>query len=259
MASLPTGTVTLLFTDIEGSTQARPPARRRYGEVLESHRRVLRDAFASTAASRSTRRATRSSSPSAARTTPSRRRLRRSGGSQAARCAFAWASTPASRRLPTGGYYVGVDLSRAARICAAAHGGQVLLSRATRDLVGDDVEIRDLGEHLLKDIDAPSASTNWSCRASARLPRAARARPATCPHPHRLLRPPTRARRDPRPAGRRGTGRHADRAGRRRQDAPRPRGRAREQRRLPGRRLLRLARSGAGVGPRRPRWRRRSR
>ena len=49
--------------------------------------------------------------------------------------------------------YVGADVHRAARIAAAGSGGQVLLSRATRDLV--DAEVRDLGEHRLKDLSAP--------------------------------------------------------------------------------------------------------
>jgi predicted ATPase len=53
------------------------------------------------------------------------------------------------------GSYVGVDLSRGARICAAAHGGQVLLSRPTYDLVRDDVDVLDLGDHVLKDIEIP--------------------------------------------------------------------------------------------------------
>ncbi len=55
--------------------------------------------------------------------------------------------------------YVGIDVVRAARICAAGHGGQVLLSAATAALVGtslpDGVSERDLGEHRLKDIDRP--------------------------------------------------------------------------------------------------------
>src|SRR5262249_46650158 len=49
--------------------------------------------------------------------------------------------------------YVGIDVHRAARICAAAHGGQVLLSQSTRDLV--EAPVRDLGEHRLKDLTAP--------------------------------------------------------------------------------------------------------
>jgi len=49
--------------------------------------------------------------------------------------------------------YVGLDVHRAARIAAAGHGGQVLLGQATRDLV--EAEVRDLGEHRLKDLLAP--------------------------------------------------------------------------------------------------------
>jgi class 3 adenylate cyclase len=55
--------------------------------------------------------------------------------------------------------YVGLDVHRAARICAAGHGGQVLISSSTRELVVDelpsDVALRDLGEHRLKDLDRP--------------------------------------------------------------------------------------------------------
>jgi hypothetical protein len=50
--------------------------------------------------------------------------------------------------------YVGIDVHRAARIAAAGHGGQVLVSRSTRDL-SDSAELRDLGEHRLKDLAAP--------------------------------------------------------------------------------------------------------
>ena len=49
--------------------------------------------------------------------------------------------------------YVGLDVHRAARITAAGHGGQILLSQPTRDLV--DVDVRDLGEHRLKDLPRP--------------------------------------------------------------------------------------------------------
>ena len=55
--------------------------------------------------------------------------------------------------------YVGIDVHRAARIGAAGHGGQVLISNATRALVEpalpDDISLRDLGEHRLKDLHAP--------------------------------------------------------------------------------------------------------
>jgi hypothetical protein len=51
--------------------------------------------------------------------------------------------------------YAGLDVHRAARIMAAAHGGQILLSRTTRDLLDESFAIRDLGEHRLKDLSAP--------------------------------------------------------------------------------------------------------
>ena len=57
--------------------------------------------------------------------------------------------------LPTDEGYVGLDVHRAARIAGVAHGGQVVLSAATRQLLGSDVRVRDLGEHRLKDLSAP--------------------------------------------------------------------------------------------------------
>ena len=69
-----------------------------------------------------------------------------------ARCACGWGCTPGSRvQCPDEGY-VGFDVHRAARIAAAGHGGQVLLSQATVDLAG--VDARDLGLHRLKDLSA---------------------------------------------------------------------------------------------------------
>ena len=155
MPSLPAGTVTLLFTDIEGSTKLARRLGDGYRHVLASHRSVLREAFVE---HNGVEVDTQGDSFFVA--------FGRAHDAVAAAAAAqrALAGTDVRVRIgvhtgePTlaeGGYYVGVDLSRAARICAAAHGGQVLLSRATRDLVGDDAEIRDLGEHLLKDIEAP--------------------------------------------------------------------------------------------------------
>ncbi len=54
-----------------------------------------------------------------------------------------------------GGAYLGVDVNRAARICAAGHGGEILLSQTTRDLVGDGVELRDLGAFALAGLPKP--------------------------------------------------------------------------------------------------------
>jgi class 3 adenylate cyclase len=70
--------------------------------------------------------------------------------------------------------YVGLDVHRAARICSAGHGGQVLISRATRELVADElppgVALRDLGEHRLKDLDRPEHLFDRHRRSAVELP-----------------------------------------------------------------------------------------
>ncbi len=148
--SLPTGTVTFLFTDVEGSTKLLYElGPERYRDVLSEHRRVLRDAF------------------------------RRHGGVEvdtqgdaffvafasapgalaAAREAQEALEVPVRMGIHTGTPllaaedYIGADVHRAARIAAAGHGGQVLVSAATAALVAE--ELRDLGEHRLKDLSAP--------------------------------------------------------------------------------------------------------
>ena len=132
---LPTGTVTFLFTDIEGST--------RLLHALGPERTPRRSPSTAgccvtpsprTAASRSTRRATRSSSPSRPPRRGSRS-TRRAGGSRAGRSASGWASTRATRSSTAEGY-VGIDVHRGARVAALAHGGQVLLTEATAALLG---------------------------------------------------------------------------------------------------------------------------
>jgi predicted ATPase/class 3 adenylate cyclase len=155
MTGLPTGTVTLLFTDIERSTQLARRLGDRYGDVLEEHRRVLREAYTrhdgvevDTQGDASFAAFGRAHDAVAAAADAQR-------GLAGAELAIRVGVHTGEPLLADGGYYVGVDLSRAARICAAAHGGQVLLSRPTYDLVDGDVDVRDLGEHLLKDIESP--------------------------------------------------------------------------------------------------------
>ena len=127
--------------------------RERYADALAEHRRLLREAFARTAGSRSTRRATRSSSPSRARRTRSPRRARAGGARRRGRSACGWASTRASRCSTDEGY-VGIDVHRAARIAAAGTAARCWSRRRPRDLVGAGA-LRDLGEHRLKDLTAP--------------------------------------------------------------------------------------------------------
>jgi predicted ATPase/class 3 adenylate cyclase len=152
---LPSGTVTLLFTDIEGSTRLARRLGSRYADVLADHRRVLRDAFArhggvevDTQGDAFFAAFARARDAIGAAADAQR-------GLAAAEVGVRIGVHTGEPELAEGGYYVGVDLSRAARVCSAAHGGQVLLSRATYDLVRDDVEALDLGDHLLKDIDGP--------------------------------------------------------------------------------------------------------
>jgi predicted ATPase/class 3 adenylate cyclase len=149
---LPTGTVTLLFTDIEGSTRLLKELGDRYGEVLGEHRRILREAFQGHggvevdtqgdaffyAFSKATDAAAAAQEGQAAL----------ASGEVRVRIGI-----HTGEPLLTDEGYIGVDVHRAARICSAAHGGQTILSDATARLV--EAELRDLGEQRLKDLDAP--------------------------------------------------------------------------------------------------------
>src|SRR5438067_7824630 len=163
-AELPSGTVTLLFTDVEGSTQLLRQLGDRYASALEEHRRLLRRAFEAW-------RGCEVDSQGDAFFVAFGRAADAVAAAVAAQRALAahpWPDGEAVRvrmGLHTGeptltpGGYVGLDVHRAARLCAAGHGGQVLLSRTTRDLVEqelpDGVDLRDLGEHRLKDLPRP--------------------------------------------------------------------------------------------------------
>ena len=152
MAGLPSGTVTFLFTDIEGSTRLLHELGDAYADVLAEHRRVLRDAFACHGGVEVD---TQGDAFFVAFG-------RASDALAAAREAQAALDGPVRVRMgihtgePLVGQegYVGIDVHRAARIAAAGHGGQVLVSQSTRELVGAD-RLRDLGEHRLKDLTAP--------------------------------------------------------------------------------------------------------
>ena len=153
MRTLPTGTVTFLFTDIEGSTRLLSELGERYADVLADHRRALRDAFARHSgvevdtqgdaffvafARASDAVAAASEAHAALAEGPVRVRV----------------GIHTGEPIVTDEGYVGVDVHRAARVCAAGHGGQVLLTQTTRDLLAG-LELRDLGEHRLKDLSEP--------------------------------------------------------------------------------------------------------
>jgi predicted ATPase/class 3 adenylate cyclase len=163
-AGLPAGTVTLVFTDIEGSTGLLQTLGDRYPEVLADHHALLREAFARHGAFE------RGSAgdglyfvfPSA------RAAVQAAVDGQLAVAGHAWPNGVTLRDrmgLHTGEPenaaegYVGLDVHRAARICAAGHGGQILISQTTRDLIADEpssaISVVDLGIHRLRSLDAP--------------------------------------------------------------------------------------------------------
>jgi predicted ATPase/class 3 adenylate cyclase len=164
MRALPTGTVTFLFTDIEGSTRLLQRLGDRYREVVHEHGRILRQAIASGGG---TEVHTEGDSFFAVFPTPAGA-LAAAVEAQRGLASHPWPeseSVQARMGLHTGegvlggDDYIGLDVHRAARIAAAGHGGQVLLSQATKDLIEytlpDGVSPRDLGRHRLKDIEHP--------------------------------------------------------------------------------------------------------
>jgi predicted ATPase/class 3 adenylate cyclase len=164
MSTLPSGTVTLLFTDIEGSTRLLQQLGERYGELRSEHQRLLRTAF-------------RDFGGQEIDTQGDSFFVTFASASDAVQAAVTAQRALSKHPWPTGAVvrvriglhtgepmlagrsYVGLDVHRAARIAAAGHGGQVLLSQATRVLVERDlpagVSLRDLGTHRLKDIPEP--------------------------------------------------------------------------------------------------------
>ena len=154
MRDLPSGTVTFLFTDIEGSTSMlHELGADDYAKALADHRRVLREAFG---ANGGVEVDTQGDAFFVAfPTAPGARQA-------AADAKEGLAAGPIRVRIGihtgtphlAGEGYVGVDVHRAARIAACGHGGQVLVSAATVALLGTD-GLRDLGEHRLKDLSAP--------------------------------------------------------------------------------------------------------
>src|ERR671919_389603 len=163
-ADLPTGTVTFLFTDIEGSTRLLDVLGDRYAALLESHQRILREAFGGRGGIDVSTEG--DSFFVVFRTAP--QAVAAAVEAQRAIAAHEWperATVRVRMGLHTGegilggDNYVGVDLHRAARIAAAGHGGQIVVSEATRALVElaapEGVAFRDLGEHRLKDLSHP--------------------------------------------------------------------------------------------------------
>ena len=149
MRKLPQGTVTLLFTDVEASTRLMQELGRTYADELVEQRRSFRAVFGErdgvevdtqgdsffVAFSRAT--------DAVAAALDAQRSL--DGSAIRVRMGL---HTGEPDRIAEG--YLGLDVVKGARIAAAAHGGQVLLSNSTRDLLDPDVPVADLGLHRLK-------------------------------------------------------------------------------------------------------------
>jgi len=191
---LPSGTVSFLFTDVEGSTKLlHELGADVYAEALAEHRRILRDAFG---AHGGVEVDTQGDAFFVAFPT--------APGALEAAAAALEGLAPGPIRVRMGIHtgtphvaeegYVGVDVHRAARIAAAGYGGQVVLSETTRNLV--TAEVRDLGLHRLKDLaavrrrrralavavagddlDAAAADRRLAGRVRPRRPRQARLQP----------------------------------------------------------------------------------
>ncbi len=151
---LPSGTVTFMFTDIEGSTRLLHELGAGYAEVLLAHRQLVREVIA---AHRGVEIDTQGDAFFIAFTRAS------DAATAAADIQRALRAGPVSIRIGlhtgeptvTDEGYVGIDVHRGARIMSAAHGGQVVLSAQTQSLLDATPRIRDLGEHRLKDMGAP--------------------------------------------------------------------------------------------------------
>jgi predicted ATPase/class 3 adenylate cyclase len=164
VASLPTGTVTFLFTDIEGSTRLVQEVGDRWGDLLAEHCQIMREAIASAhgvelGTEGDSFFAVFANAPDAVAAT---------ARAQQALAGHSWPDdAPVRVRMGLhtgegrlgGDNYIGIDVHRAARIAASAHGGQVVVSDATRSLTQENlphgVSLRTLGAHRLKDLATP--------------------------------------------------------------------------------------------------------
>jgi class 3 adenylate cyclase len=162
--TLPSGTVTFVFSDIEGSTALLKQLAEGYGDLIAEHRRIVRDTF-------------REHNGGEIDTQGDAFFFAFARARDAVNAAVAVQRAHADREWPGGVKprvrmglhtgeptlgdegYLGLDVVRAARLCGAAEGGHVLMSETTRALVGsslpDDVSVFPVGERQLKDIDEP--------------------------------------------------------------------------------------------------------
>ena len=164
MPDLPTGTVTFLFTDVEGSTELVGRLGDAYSAAMADHRRILREAVAASNGQEVDARG----DEFFAAFQRTRDAVTAALAGQRDLAAHEWpGDTPLRVRvgIHTGepllgeSGYEGLDVHRVARICAAGHGGQVLVSQTTRNLLEagqvPEAEFQDLGEHELRGLPRP--------------------------------------------------------------------------------------------------------
>jgi class 3 adenylate cyclase len=161
MATLPGGTVTFLFTDIEGSTRLLQQLGESYGDVVRDHRKLLREHLGDKGGTEVDTQgdAFFYSFPRArdavAGAVAAQRALAEHGWPEGAEVKVRMGLHTGEPSVGDEGY-LGLDVVRAARICSAGHGGQILLSETTRALLGNDlpdgVSVVDLGQQNLKDV-----------------------------------------------------------------------------------------------------------
>lgn len=164
MSDLPTGTVTFMFTDIEGSTRLLTTLGKDFGRVVDRHHDILRQSIA---AHQGMVVGTEGDAFFAVFTSPPAA-VEAALAAQRGLLAERWPRDVQVRvrmglltgeGVRGGDNYVGLDVHRAARIAAAAHGAQVAIADSTRSLVAqqlpDGATLRDLGNHRLKDLPAP--------------------------------------------------------------------------------------------------------
>ncbi len=155
MAELPTGTVTFLFTDIEASTrlldELGPHA---YAQALAEHRRIVRDAIARNGGVEVDTQGDAFFVAFADANAAVTAAAEAQRGLAETRVRVRMGLHTGTAHLSESGY-VGSDVHLGARIAGVGHGGQVLLSGATRGLITSDA--LDLGQHRLKDFETPVA------------------------------------------------------------------------------------------------------
>ena len=161
MAELPRGTVTFAFTDIEGSTRLLNSLGPAYQDALDTHRRLLREAFSHGGVEVDTQGdaffyAFARAHDALAAAIAAQRALASQPWPEDAELRVRIGIHTGEPTVTQEGY-VGSDVHTGARICAAAWGAQILLSDASARLLADikEASLHDLGEHSLKDIETP--------------------------------------------------------------------------------------------------------